>query len=73
MSNTLFNHSDGWTNFRNKETGLEVGIFNDGEIIVEKFVPDEFGENVVAYIHPSLEDWKRIRDMAERNVRQMEK
>ena len=72
MSNTTFDHSDGCTHFRNEETGLEVGIFNDGEIIVEKFVPDEFGENVVAYIHPSLEDWKRIRDMAEKNVRRIE-
>ena len=73
MSNTTFDHSDGCTHFRNEETGLEVGIFNDGEIIVEKFFPDEFGENVFVHVHPSLEDWKRIRDMAERNVRQMEK
>ncbi|MDD2325866.1 MAG: hypothetical protein PHW63_07710 [Alphaproteobacteria bacterium] len=72
MSNATFDHSDMWTGFRDGETGLEVGIFDDGEIIVEKFFPDEFGENVVAYIRPSLEDWKRIRDMAEKNVRQME-
>ena len=72
MSNTTFDHADGWTHFRNEETGLEVGIFNDGEIIVEKFVPDEFGENVFVYVHPSLEDWKRIRDMAEKNVRRIE-
>lgn len=72
MSDTLFNHADGWTNFRNGETGLEVGIFNDGVIIVERFLPDEPGKNAFVYVHPSLEDWKRIRDMAERNVRQME-
>jgi hypothetical protein len=73
MSNTPFDHADGWTHFRNGETGLEVGIFNDGNILVERFLLDEPEKNVFVYVHPSLEDWKRIRDMAERNVRQMEK
>ena len=73
MSNTTFDHADGWTHFRNGETGLEVAIFNDGNILVERFLLDEPEKNVFAYVHPSLEDWKRIRDMAERNVRQMER
>ena len=72
MSNAIFDHSDSWTSFSNEETGLEVGIYDDGVILVERFVSDDMDNNVVAYIHPSLEDWKRIRDMAEKNVRRME-
>lgn len=73
MSNAIFDHSDSWTSFSNEETGLEVGIYDDGVILVERFLLDEPEKNVFVYVHPSLEDWKRIRDMAERNVRQMEK
>lgn len=72
MADTRFSHADGWTSVRDGETGLEFAIFNDGVIIVERFLPDEPEKNVFVYVHPSLEDWKRIRDMAERNVRQME-
>ena len=72
MADIRFSHDDGWTTVRDGETGLEVAIFDDREIIVERFLPDEPEKNAFVYVHPSLEDWKRIRDMAEKNVRQME-
>lgn len=72
MADTTFDHADEWTGFRDEETGLEVTLFYDGKIIVERFQSDEMDKNVFVYIHPSLEDWKRIRDMADKNVRQIE-
>lgn len=72
MSNAIFDHADGWTSFRDGETGLEVAIFDDGKILVERFLLDGPEKNVFVYTQPSLEDWKRIRDMAEKNVRRME-
>lgn len=73
MSNTTFDHADGWTGFRDEETGLEVTLFYDGEIIVERFLPDEPEKSVSVYIRPSLEEWKKIRDMADKNIHYMEK
>lgn len=72
MAKVTFHHTDAWTTVRDGETGLEVAIFDDGVIIVERFLPDEPEKNAFVYVHPSLEDWKRIRDMAEENVRRME-
>lgn len=72
MSNTVFNHADGWICVRDERTGLELSVFDDGELFVERFLPDEPEKSASAHIFPSLEDWKRIRDMADKNVLRME-
>lgn len=69
MADHIFSRSEWHASYEAQDRDLSVGIWDDGEIILESAHEDAEAE----FIHPTLEEWREMRAIIDRNISRMEK